>query len=115
MPISNPAPVTAAIVAHAAISDAHQTARKVATGSYAGNDSDDRQISVGFKCSFVFLIYDAAYTSSAIAIAGLTDGLKIYDASQVASLTLHGTDGFIVDQTIFNATGCTYYYWAISE
>lgn len=96
--------------------------RPVATGNYTGNASDNRQITVGFKCSLVIVVADGAGDLSQahvwFAIPNLS--LEIDEGASplqlpTTDLTLHATDGFEVDEDLANETGATYYYWAISE
>ncbi len=92
------------------------TGASIAAGTYAGNNANNRQIAVGFKCSLIILTdqsneywicFDAAYNLR------MLDTPTLNMAS--ADCLLHATDGFVVDQSFANATGTTYYYWAISE
>ena len=86
--------------------------KTIATGSYTGDGTDDRQITVGFKCSM--LIAWAAANSSFIVYPNqaciIGNG---NDAS--AQVQLHATDGIVVDAIIANVNEAVYYYWAISE
>jgi len=85
----------------------------IVTGSYVGNDSDDRQISTGFKCSKVIII---AGGWNWIVLPGVTTYFKTGGVTTVTDALLHASNGFVVDQINANgsATGGTYYYWAIS-
>ena len=89
----------------------------IAAGSFSGNGADNRQITVGFKCSLVF-VYLGPFTGvNGILYANVAEridaGLHLTGGSG-----LHGTDGFLVSQTtdgLNNGNPYTYYYWAISE
>lgn len=88
----------------------------VATGSYTGNGNDNRQITVGFKCSLVF-----AYNTTHTSYCGIMFPNVQRKAESVNKLTggttLHASDGFIVFDTTdnMNTNGEVSYYWAISE
>jgi len=91
------------------------TARTIATGNYTGNDGNDRQITVGFKCSMVVILGDS---ESIHAVIVPSRGCHIDDGFIFTGGTaLHGTDGFVVSYTTdtMNAAPSVYYYWAISE
>ena len=90
------------------------TTRTVATGSYTGNDGDDRQVTVGFKCSLV--IVDNSDQGRVIMIPSVT-GKTSVDTYLTGGSGLHATDGFTVYQTGdgMNKSALTHYYWAISE
>ena len=125
--------VVDAIAFHAGIATAHQNApaliathkddanahhtppatRTIVSGTYAGNDTDNRQITTGFKCSLVILCQSLGATRIVIPTAlaiDVSDGM-----ADMTDAELHATDGFVVDQTAMNMSGVTYYYWAISE
>jgi len=95
MPISNPS-----------------VSRNLVTGSYTGNDADDRQIPVGFHCSCVMIWERAA--RSAILFPSVNVKLST-GAELTGGSTLHGSDGFIVFKTTddLNWNTDTYYYWAM--
>ncbi|GAI96417.1 unnamed protein product, partial [marine sediment metagenome] len=86
--------------------------KSIATGSYVGDNTDNRQISVGFKCSLVIALY--TWDFCAVIIPGKASS---FNSVLTGGTDLHATDGFIVFETadIMNLTGVTYYYWAISE
>jgi len=92
------------------------THRKVDTGSYTGDNADNRQITTGFKCSIAYVKRRANTTQNMIAHAN-----ESFKWSDLTTLTggsaLHATDGFIVYKTTDNTnlTTVTYDYWAISE
>lgn len=88
--------------------------KTIATGSYTGNDGDDRQVTTGFKCSLVFICVAAA---EKMAIMFPNISLDFKEGAAWTSSGLHATDGFSVYHTAdgLNTTGITYYYWAISE
>lgn len=100
----------------------HPAAKKVGAGSYAGNDSDDRQITVGFKCSRVIILEMASkYKWVLIPNACLLSVPANPNEDESAHITIHATDGFVVGDVTAgyaktaNYTTKTYYYWAISE
>lgn len=92
------------------------SARTVATGSYTGDGTDNRQITTGFKCSFIVL-------SSSISARRWTviPNISIYDLVGAGGnvvttdCLIHATDGFEVDNLYANANTQVYRYWAISE
>jgi len=90
---------------------------QVATGSYVGNDADDRQITTGFKCSLVIII--GTYQGIMIPNATLTKTSATHFVDDVAAQYLHATDGFVVAKTTptnsLNKNAVVYYYSAISE
>lgn len=100
----------------------------VATGSYTGDNSNDRQIAVGFKCSFVKIIRTDALYERLIwdLIPNITaihcDNTSYHATGQAANTYLHASDGFVVDNSAAwpssetsNKLNKVYYYWAISE
>ncbi len=140
MEISNPpdifeAGVLALIAAHKADAVAHQNAPGliathagipnvhhvptgiIATGTYAGNATADRQITVGFKCSMVII----AITIKQWILVGIHStihkAVSTYHGNTTSPLYLHASDGFVVGETedTANGNGVTFYYWAISE
>lgn len=115
MPLNNPRNVEAQIATHTALPFAHQTARRVATGMYSGNDGSNRQISTGFKCSLV-IIHCPTSATRRIIIPDLTikDDSSAHNLATVDAV-LHATDGFEVDHPSSNQTGRDYYWWAITE
>jgi len=93
---------------------------QVATGSYVGNDADDRQITTGFKCSLVIIITtDSTRRGVLIPSATITDEQAGDNADDTASHYLHATDGFVVSKlgatNRLNLAATTYYYTALSE
>jgi len=104
------------IATHAGISDVHHSpvlAGGIVAGSYVGDGSDNRQITVGFKCSLVLVQAAIFGVYCRICYPNMTynpiDGLEQTDC------LLHGSDGFIVDEAAINYVSNTYYYWAVSE
>lgn len=88
------------------------TSRTVAFGTYTGNGVDDRQITVGFKCSMVIAGQSSgAYLVLAKAVVSVNLGVT----GAKTDLLLHATDGFVVDDTSMNVNAGAYHYWAISE
>ena len=92
--------------------------RTVASGSYTGNDGDDRQVTTGFKCSLVIVLAITTGSNNECGIfipnrvTSVASGEVLYGGS-----ALHATDGFTVYQTgdLLNHATDVYYYWAISE
>lgn len=87
----------------------------ITTGSYIGDDSSDRQIAVGFKCSMVILM-TPTNAFRWIVIPDIT--MRDYNNSHNTVTTdavLHATDGFVVDREQANIGYRNYYYWAISH
>lgn len=88
----------------------------IQSGTYSGNDANDRQISTGFKCSLAIV-----YRSDTIEQTMLTLVTKTIDIvtgggfSWSTDCLLHASDGFVVDKFEMNKTGETYAYWAIQE
>lgn len=105
-------PTTAQQVATKKYVDDHLA---VATGTYTGNDTDDRQITTGFKCSMVLLMSEA----TVIMWIAMPDGTlqqRGGTTAHVTDLLLHATDGFVVDQVDANRPVYDpYNWWAISE
>jgi len=104
MPISNPG-----------------AGKSIATGSYTGNQANDRQIITGFKCSKAIVMSEAD-GSMAIAIpdAAIHHMGTTHASTDADKLLLHATNGFIVYPTggsfgQINANAVVYHYWAISE
>lgn len=95
--------------------------KSIATGTYTGDGSDDRQITVGFKCSLVILQKDGTYPAEWDLLPNITIehcSKTDYHIEQVSNVSLHATDGFIVSSTGAggeNPNFGTLYYWAISE
>ena len=90
----------------------------VAAGSYSGNSTTDRQITVGFKCSLVIIVENNSDDVD-IMFSGFTSAITDTGVGErTAQEYLHASDGFIVSgggNHVFNTTGDTIYYWAISE
>ncbi len=86
--------------------------RRIATGTYRGDTTDDRQILVGFKCALVILVYSAA--RSAIMLPG-----KVVTIDMVTELVggsgLHATDGFTVYNTGDDLNLAVDYYYLATE
>ncbi|MBA7673053.1 hypothetical protein ES703_81241 [subsurface metagenome] len=92
----------------------------IVTGSYTGDNADNRQITIGFKPTLIFLYRPAAtkswwfiFTSmQTIKHSLAVDGYVVW--STMNDLVIHASDGFVVDKNWANNIGVTYYYWAIS-
>ena len=86
-------------------------------GTYTGNGGVTRQIATGFVCKFV--IVSTQVTKNVVfSVGGATVGLTATAIATGTSLTMHATDGFVVDATgvaasEVNENGKTYYYTAI--
>lgn len=87
--------------------------KEIATGSYSGNDADNRQIATGFKCSLVLLARSDVLTRCRICYPSIT--YQVDTGTAKTDCLLHATDGFVVDRVAMNETTRTFYYWAISE
>ena len=96
------------------VSNPRLSPMRIATGNYAGNNANDRQIAVGFKCSMV-LVGRSANTMNWRLLPN-DPRLLLTGAILAGGSQLHATDGFTVYETtdLFNTTGSTYYYWAIA-
>ena len=90
----------------------------IATGTYTGDGTTDRQITTGFKCSLVN-IFDITGAEELILIIPNSAIYVTAEANDgTTNLALHATDGFrvgITNQAFGNNNGDTHYYWAISE
>jgi len=86
--------------------------KRIVTGSYVGDNGDDRQIVTGFKCSAVIIFSGGV---SAILVPGIAIMIS-NGAERTGGTALHATDGFVVYQTAdsLNQGAVTYHYWAIS-
>lgn len=92
-----------------------QRVRNVATGNYPGDNANDRQITTGFKCSFVMIQCDYAHTRwTMVPNRTVKDSDSAHNVSASDAL-LHADNGFVVDKDDANLTGLTYWFWAISE
>jgi len=91
------------------------SAPSIATGSYAGDNITNRNVTTGFKCSLVIVMVPAA--GAALLFFMIPSVAKdAGGADRTAVIALHATDGFTcIDASFYNVTGTTYYYWAISE
>lgn len=91
--------------------------KRIASGTYTGDDSTDRQIVVGFKCSEVILVNttDPRFFIF-MANAVMRSGGALVSSAYMA---LHATDGFRVEIAATadagNDLNDVFYYWAISE
>lgn len=89
--------------------------RRIASGTFTGDASDNRQISVGFKCDMVILFAPLS-AECALFIPGEVRGLQAMAAKGGGS-QLHASDGFTVYETTDGLNGSTvlYRYWAIAS
>jgi len=93
------------------------TPKSIATGSYTGNGTTARQITVGFKCSLVIITRVDTLRQWFIQANSTIfhDTNSPYHVDHSAHASLHATDGFVVEDTYCNYDTQTYYYWAISD
>jgi hypothetical protein len=90
----------------------------ITTGTYTGDGTNDRQITVGFVPSMVLLLNytDGSYRWCTWSTAS---GISWNNANQInpaaTDCKLHSTDGFEVDNANANANTKVYHYWAISS
>lgn len=97
------------------ISNPSGSSVNISTGSYAGDDTDNRQITVGFTCkgAIVMAAHANAFRATICETISHTDkaaGDNVYNTD----IAVHGSDGFIVDTTTYqlNTSGITYHYIA---
>jgi len=87
--------------------------RIIAVGTYTGDDSNDRQITTGFKCSYV--IAQRVPFAGRFIYGTLPKAVEMSTGLPTKTdLVLHATDGFVVDQNLLNYDTYVYYYFAIS-
>lgn len=91
--------------------------RTIISGSYSGNDTAERQVTTGFKCSLAIISTGHLMWIILPSVALHHKAVSAYHYSQAAFMTIHASDGFTVgeDADRGNASSTTYYYWAISE
>lgn len=91
----------------------------ITAGSYAGDNADDKQIAVGFKCSLVIIWKPSASKSTAMLISINAANCFLISTQALESIgtKLDPTDGFRVRETTdrYNTTGTTYNYFALGE
>jgi len=90
--------------------------RKVAAGSYAGNDTDGRQIVTGWKCAFVSVVeLTGSRRVTMVPNASIFDRATAHNTDCTARQYIHATNGFVVGVTTegMNSPGGTYYYFAV--
>ena len=89
----------------------------IVTGNYTGNNTNGRQITLGFVPTLVIVMKNTSIFSRAIMIPGKTIGDHISgdNLDWTAFNYIHATDGFVVENTNsdLNTNAVTYYYWAI--
>lgn len=94
-------------------------ARLIKTGTYTGDGTAARQISVGFKCSCVWIAtLTTPQRAFIIPSITVTDTNAAHNTDDTTDIHLHATDGFVVsDLGTVNLNFSTepYYYWAIGE
>ena len=88
-------------------------ARRIATGTYAGDNGDDRDIATGFQCALVILM--CAHGAASCAILQPLEVISFAAAVKAGGTQIHATDGFTVYQTAdgLNLLGQDYFYFAI--
>lgn len=90
--------------------------RIIVTGTYTGNDADNRQITTGSKCSMVIVLSNGTQDEIVVFIPNRVTMVADSGCAIRGTLSLHASDGFVVHgSTDPNASGIVYYYWAISE
>lgn len=97
MKVSNPAP-----------------ARGLVTGMYTGDGGATRQVTTGFKCSFVVIYVVGQIGSSVLMFSTISvdpDGAN----DQSAFIQLHATNGIDILANTYNWVAREYHYWAIAE
>ena len=93
----------------------------VVTGTYDGDNTDNRQITTGMICSLV-IVHPAAGNKELVLIHTSANRNLLHYISAApyhanpAGCNLHATDGFVVSQTTdaMNTTGTSYVYTAIT-
>ena len=90
----------------------------VAAGTYTGDGTDSRQITVGFLPSMV-IVMRPTDSQKVVMMDGHSIGSSLYfgGTNWTAYNYIHASDGFVVQNsdTLMNFDSETYYYWAISE
>ena len=89
--------------------------RGLATGSYVADDSNGRQIAVGFKCSMVIV---TRITTARMCVMTKDAWHRDNAATSAAQNKIHANDGFIVDGTAepyCNVGTEVFHYFAIGE
>ena len=92
-------------------------AGNAAFGTYTGDGTADRQITVGFACSLVIIQRRAASSVETYIVLNTegSDCICVVDTDSVDDWThpyLHATDGFVVTTIRANTDGETYAYAA---
>ncbi len=100
--------------------------KSIATGTYVGNGTNGRQITLGFKCSLVIIMgFPTGYWYSQWTLIP-SKTMEHYISTtghydDTADQYLHATDGFVVSAAGAggggggaNCNNVTFYYWAIS-
>lgn len=126
-PASTAAAGTSADAAHRDHVHGMSSFVNMATGEYTGDNSNNRQITTGFRCDLVIILgtyWVATNEKMMVFIAAsnsraLTNGSTTYDpiiSATSADCSLHASNGFIIggDDADYNAnrTGQTYRYMA---
>lgn len=92
--------------------------KSIATGEYTGNGADDRQITVGFKCSLA-IVQSATHAWIAMQTPTITTVKLVESGPEIIisgiDCLLHASDGFVVDNLHANTNAITYYYIAIED
>ena len=87
------------------------------SGSYTADNTDGKQIAVGFKCSMVIILRVSTVRAH---ILTPNTTLRMQDSAVYvhSAAKIHASDGFVVDasgEAYTNVGTETYYYWAVSE
>lgn len=108
-----------AISTHEGLPNIHHaptTGRMIVTGNYTGNQVA-RQITTGFKCSYVTLqnransrLYILVPSACMYIVGGSANFMD-----KTAAIYLHASDGFYLTGVDGNLNSTEYYWWAISE
>lgn len=91
------------------------TAKLIATGTFTGDGTDNRQITVGFRPSLV-IFTGAVATSFGILMPNAPMRLQ-GQLFFTGGTDIHAIDGFVVFDTVddTNRNLQVFYFWAISE
>lgn len=92
--------------------------RQIATGNYAGDNTEDRQITCGFKPTLVEILClnQGAIITIGATLSRTAAGGAAEHFEDLAAHYMHATDGFVVSLTAsisMNSVASTYYWWAI--
>lgn len=92
------------------------------SGTFTGNDADNRQVTTGFKCNLVIIHATNDPTRTGYLISStVTRNLRHLDAGAyhtvLAGSNLHASDGFVVSKTSdeLNWNAVVYSYFAMGQ